>query len=238
MSQIGRRFCGAACLGLLSVPLLLSWVGTHRALAFVERVESRTPAAIPAVQSLGDVFSRRYWRGWSSALRDRVAFRGAYVRAKYGVDRWVLRQTRFGDVRIGQNGWLFLDESLGQRHRDAGQVNRALSGLQDFLNDPDRGEAELVFAVVPDKCAIYPQYLDAAGRKTFDRWLPLREQFRRGLAAAPDDVLVDVYRLYAQADHASPSPIYFKTDTHHNRKASPPGLSLPQIASTKARWPR
>ena len=106
----------------------------------------------------------------SDYLRDRFWFRHELITANAAVEAAVFRESASEDVILGKEGWLYfhdtLDDYQGQNlltDRQIWAAARVLSLIQEYA--ASRGVRTL-FAPVPNKNTIYPEYMPDSSSRT------------------------------------------------------------------------
>lgn len=220
MSRIWSvRLAGALCLAGCLLPNLLHFLPDRNRMMFIHDVEKREPAGWPSLRSPADLLDLETYRRLSEALRDWLPFRGEVVFLKNRLERRLLGETKFGDVVIGKNGWLFLESSYWRPFEDEAKVRRVLAMLDYTLAHPPRG-CDLRVLIGPDKDAICPEYLrgrDLARAQSQSRRRELLYNYCRDRL---DRKVIGLWREYREAKKQSPEPIFYRQDTHHTQFAA------------------
>ena len=210
-----NRLLVCVFLVIIGAPLAANLAGMDGA----DTGENRTPAAFPSLD--GSWLSiQRFAPGLDRWFQDHFGFRSHLIRW-YGASRYLglgVSPSRY--VIRGKDGWLFYRED---------------GGIEDFANDPPLTSEEVenwrravirardwcrargmayVFAIVPDKHVVYPEYFDATVRPlgTVSR----TEQVLAALAAS--GVVVDVRPALLAAK--AQERLYHRTDTHWNERGA------------------
>ncbi|MEL6740153.1 MAG: hypothetical protein AAFP26_05825 [Planctomycetota bacterium] len=214
-----ETFCGIVLLALLVMPAALSPWGSSGAKEFVFRTERRPATDWPEIHRGRDVLDNAFWTQAAGALRDRVAFRGAYIEAKNVIDQRIFGRYNFGRVDVGLDGWLYFRPSFGERLESPSAVDAAVDAFEAFRASPARGPARLVFVLAPDKHTIHPEHLRGASRVEIARWADARERLHTRIARIEGPEVIDAWSLYRAERASLERDVYFPLDTHHNRLA-------------------
>lgn len=218
-ARAAESLCGLLVLVLVAMPLLLAPLGSDDAKEFVFRTERRPAADWPKTQHITSLIDAAFWSQAADAMRDRVAFRGAYIEAKNVIDQRVFAQRSFGQVDLGLDGWLYFRPSFGERFESVEAVDHAIDTFEAFLGSPDRGPARFVFVLAPDKHTIHPEHLRGASRVEVSRWNDERERLHSRVADLEGPEVIDAWRLYRAERERLGHDVYYPLDTHHNRHA-------------------
>ena len=144
-------------------------------------------------------------------IADHFAFRQELITANAALDAALFRVSAEEKVLLGREGWLFYRETLDDwlhtrpmTQRQLCAAARTLGLMQEYAQD--RG-ARFLFAVVPNKATLYPQYLPYAGQPLegegdLDRLLPLLEG-----EGVPEAGLREAFQ-------AQDGVLYFRLDSH------------------------
>lgn len=125
--------------------------------------------------------------------------------------RWRITGGANDQVRLGQDGWIFLTEEV-QFDADAqDHLASRVALLRDTAQALQAKQVELVVAVVPDKARIYAQHLQGA----YPGYLQSRYSRSVEQLRAAGVRVVDLATPLAQA--AATQTVYYRTDTHWNQ---------------------
>lgn len=176
--------------------------------------EKRRLAPLPAVPD--DLHSlERFPRGFEAYYRDHFGFRSLLVRNYNRIFRRWLKISN-SEVVVGKEGWLYLDTCAAEyrfadpfSERDVEDWRRNLEQRADFL---ERRGIDFVFAIVPNKDMIHPEYLPDSlqARRPTSR----KEQLIAALAGTrvePVDLAPAAQEAKRRAGRA-----FLATDTHWN----------------------
>jgi hypothetical protein len=218
-----RNTAGFICLGLLTIPLLLTPFRGEAVATFVHTVERRGQTRFPEFRTVGDYFSAKRWEQTERAMGDRFPLRDAVIPLKRGLEFHWLGKRRFGDVERGRDDWLFWIPSYDMGEPDP---EHALRAVRATLVEIDRYTAEhrgrrarLILAIAPDKASLYPEQLRPRARACYDAFLPARRLFEEHFTASQAPELLDLWTPYRAERDRTETLIYERLGTHHTQEA-------------------
>ncbi len=199
----------AAFIAWLTIPLLLMMLGVES--RFLE-LEKRSPASLPsnAVSRLADSL---FYTEVAAAFRDRVPLRVPAL----GLDAWIDLEI-FGDspnpeVLIGSDGWLFDRQSVIGVCEKPIQPRRVVANFVEISRVLRASGRRFVVVVAPNKEAIYPERLGAAGPLAHcaQEW---RQEIRALLSSADLPDYIDLWGAMEGLKARANEDIYWPHDTH------------------------
>ncbi len=192
--------------GLLAPAMAL--VSGQRARAFEER-----PLAPPPRSAIGDLFDPGLYAGWTNYLVDRNPLREISVIAYSRLARMVTGDAATGQIVAGEDGFLFLRETISAPCLERLLVERQVDQLAMFFKALDAAGKPYVFAIAPDKAAVYSDKLSPASSRLARCAVANRAIYRETLAAA-DIEFVDLWALMEQLRIDGQEQAYSPEDTH------------------------
>lgn len=212
-TKIASRLLVVMFLVAISLPLAANLAGFDGA---DPGAENREPAPLPhfdgSLETIPDVIA-----GLSAWFDDHFGFRSALVRW-YGESRLVVLGASPTPVVIkGRDGWFFYgDDGAVEDYARQGPMTRdEVQGWRETLTRSHgwlrERQAAYVFAVAPDKHAIYPEKMPAALRRVGD--MSRTDQVYEALAGTGVAAVDLRPALVAGRTHER---VYQRTDTHWN----------------------
>lgn len=193
---------------LLALPPLLLAAGQRPAL-----VEQRLPAEAPGF-SAGRLLDTAWYRQIADWFADRLPWRDRAIEAGALIDFALFDESPSPQVRIGSEGWLFLQDDLAVPCHTAGSIRAAVEEIALLERALQAAGKQLLFIVAPDKSAIYSDRLGSLAAEAGCA-LANRTAFRELLAEAGIDGYLDTWAILAAAA-AGPRLAYHRLDTHWN----------------------
>ena len=214
-AQWAVRYLAVAGLGALAASVPLAHVGWHIALQNPEPMYStrhQKPLPTPTLSSLAD---GSYMAQTEKSLQESAPFTW-HLRSNWHELRLALGWPRGTDVRVGQDDWFFLAESLAP-DIDSWKRGRGarMALLQQVKSSVEATGAKLVISLVPDKERVYPDKWypngDMPDNKRGNYALALAEFSEAGIRA------IDLALAMEQGRVSHPGvDLYFRRDTHWN----------------------
>jgi hypothetical protein len=194
---------------IVSAPLVVTCVSPTEKVTREKRALSPPPAPGDPLVALPDKTT-----AW---FNDHYGFRGRLM-SLHGDIKYGALQASSEDVVVGEEGWLYVraDETLGDYtgsapfdHRSLSRYARILDARSRFFKEESIGH---LWAVVPNKVAIHPEFLPEAFRRTAG---PGRlDQLLQHLRAETSLRVVDFREPLLAAK--GPRFLYHRNDTHWN----------------------
>lgn len=199
----------------LWLPLLGSWLQLDKTAPLGE---NRRLADFPPwswdVESL-----REFPHLFEDYFRDRFGFRNRLLRLHHGLLAAGLGVGPTPDLLVGRDGWLFyrpsvIEESDPLPDKILTRVGTVLDGYDRWMRE--RG-IRLLFIVVPDKAAIYPEYLPSGygypgEQSNLSRLLSRLRRREQSERSEPGLEVLDLREALLR--HKSDGLLYHRTDTH------------------------
>ncbi len=207
MKRITNLLVVFGFIGAIAAPPLLHAAGVNLDADDVRAVEARPEFAVDAV------FDRTWWSRWNTYLEDHFPVRDLAVSANQRIEQEIFGTTS-SRVTFGEDGWLFLTESLRAIcDADIGAVE-AHARLTALADRVEAAGASVIVSVIPNKETIYPDLLgevDQAGAQCGD---DERKALIVTAADANDPRYLDAFALLAAARSELGDAVYFRTDSH------------------------
>ena len=151
-------------------------------------------------------------RQFENYFNDRFGMRNRMINAHNRIKLNLFRTSPTDKVTIGQEGWLYLSETVTQETpEDPAFYDRHYQmwrSRQDWLASQG---IPYLFVLVPDKKSIYPEYLnDPQPPQYYDS----NGRYAREMAARGDLSFLDLGP--ALRAHKGDGPLYFRNDSHWN----------------------
>jgi hypothetical protein len=216
-----RRISDRFLIALFAVGIALPGLGTlWRQDPGVLAAESRRPAPRPRVSARAQDW-KRFPAAFEAFVCDRLAFRDLLIRYD---SRWKVRLFQLSPVptvTIGRNGWLYLNEAAFYATA-TGKPFGAPAPAPDMQTAIWRDELrrrrdwlshqgiEYVLVPIPEKHAIYPEFLPSPQGPT----PTAAEQLIDQLSNEPGMTAVDLRPALAAAKPRH--SVYYRNDTHWN----------------------
>lgn len=207
MRRFSQTIVVVAFLGFVSVPLLLTLLG-QRPGATDNRAVAEPPDLSPRA-----LVDERTYQELDRYLSDQFALRELAIRADARLDDLVWKGDR-GDVRRGEDGWLYYGPSLTQLCQEPMGPQVAVEVLDRFAAGLDERGVEFRYLVAPEKPSLYPEYLTDRLRGDGECGRGQVALLRAELGAASRPWYVDLYEPLEQLKAQSDEPIYHPRDTH------------------------
>jgi hypothetical protein len=210
-----RHIITAIAIVFFSLPIALRVVGVQ-----AHEFENHAFADAPRLSQGWDLFPQT-----TMFFTDRMPLREQTVKADRDISEKIFgttpnygaKPTDSARVLDGHDGWLFLGQSLDKvcaRNREM-SVQAATRRWTGLLRAIEATGKNAVLVVVPEKDAIYPEYLPH--RFAARDCLPDREQFWRVLESVQDPRFVPMRETELEAKRREHVPVYLHKDTHWNK---------------------
>ncbi len=207
-SKVERWFTISCFLLTLAAGLLSFFVLPT---ATVSKAENRPLAAWPKWDwTLGSL--QKMPASIDAYLKDHFAARDPLITFHSLLNFKVFNASVSQRVKIGKEGWLFIQDELDRAQPltalQLDQLKRDIREKKEWLNK--RG-IEFLFVLVPDKIAIYPEYLPDSLRPQQG---PVRVANIKGAFKAEGLEVIDLEPLLKRKKKKE--QLFFETDTHWN----------------------
>ncbi len=168
--------------------------------------EERTRAELPQFKLTPEFFTQI-----DNFISENFAFRDQLVKVNAWKDVKILKSSFNKDVLVGQNGYLFLSETLSKTQITESELTGILMFLETFEAKAESCQTNPLFVFVPDKKSIYEDKLPARfANNTVTNYQPVIEQLQ-----AANIKHVELETLLETAYQSQ--EVYSKIDTHWNR---------------------
>jgi hypothetical protein len=194
-------------LAFISVPLLLTLAGARPG-----STDNRQAAAAPDLGPRSLVDERTY-QELDRYLSDQFSLRELAIRADAKLDDVVWKGDR-GDVRRGEDGWLYYAPSLTRLCTEPLAPADGVAVLDRFAAGLQSQGVEFRYLLAPEKSTLYPEHLTDRLRGDGECGREAVEVLRGELGSAERPWYVDLYEPLEALKAASPEPIYYPRDTH------------------------
>jgi alginate O-acetyltransferase complex protein AlgJ len=128
--------------------------------------------------------------------------------------RWRITGGANDQVRLGQDGWIFLTEEVQFDANAQRNLAERVAVLGEAARALQKKQVELVVAVVPDKARIYAQHLQGA----YPAYLQSRYGESVNQLRAAGVKVVDLATPLAKA--STQQQVYYRTDTHWSQNGA------------------
>ncbi len=193
---------------LISAPLVAFVAGVRPV-----QVENRTPVPAPELVP-GRLLDSALYADVGDWFEDRLPGRDHAVEADAWIDYRVFGDSPSPRVSLGEDGWLFLTDTIRVPCITADRADEIAGELDLISRAGAAAGVEVVLVVAPDKAAIYPDRLgglaDEAACAAENRAL-----LRSALSGSP--VYVDTWAALRAAGQSRDLLLYHRTDTHWTR---------------------
>ena len=203
MKKFGYILYGAVFFALISAPLVfMPWAG-------YQLMENRPPAPVPGIINDGSL-NLDLPGEVEDYFMDRFAGRVQMVDAYSRVVGSLFGVSANEKVVMGQDGWLFFQETVGDYDGSAALSDEEMDSLIQYLLEiksaaEERGQV-FIIAIVPNKNTIYSEHMPSRYIRT-DRATNLDR-----LMAVEGLDCIDLRAALLTSDQS----VYYKTDTHWN----------------------
>lgn len=183
-------------------------------------IENRTLAAFPTVDA-PSLLEPSFYAAIDRFVADQFPVRTDAVRIRATIDYGLLGGSTNPDVVVGRDGWLFPTDELDPPCRFAppetlAQLDRVAARFQ-------AAGVPVVFAVAPDKAAIYPERVDEPWAGVVPCTAAGRATLRAGFGERP--AAVDLWDpVEAARTAAGDEPLYWLADTHWTARGALPAI--------------
>jgi hypothetical protein len=192
--------------------------------ALAQQIEGRQESQLPPIRSVADLTRLNTYQQISKFLGDQIGYRILLGRWLNTLNHALFRQSRFGTIDVGSQGWLFyLPSYSGQPPWTLPSIQSALTQLQQFLSWSHRQGLTTRVVLIPEKQELYPEHLPALGRLTVQAYAPLTQAFGQGYARLAGDrpEVLDYAEVLGQAkSSSSPTLLYNPVDSHYTPYAA------------------
>ncbi|MPY95228.1 MAG: hypothetical protein GEV08_19875 [Acidimicrobiia bacterium] len=209
MRPLSRLLVVVGFLAFICVPLVLTLAGQRPG-----ATDNRAAGDLPALSARRLVDEQTY-QELDRYLSDQFALRALAIRADAKLDDVLWKGDR-GDVRRGEDGWLYYAPSLTQLCTEPLAPVDAVRVLDRFAAGLESQGTTFRYLLVPEKSTLYPEHLtdrlrdDAAcGREAVD-------VLRGELGQPTRPWYVDLYEPLAELKARHVEPVYHQRDTHWN----------------------
>lgn len=168
-------------------------------------------------------------------IADRFAFRQQFITAYNALQAAVFGESASDDVILGKSDgedhWLYYreteDDWLARNVMSDAMINntaRTLALMQEYAASQG---TRLVFAVAPDKCSVYPEYMPYIGEasgdsKNLDKLVPAL----RAAGVSYADLSAALLEAAEEADRNGEEPLYHRLDSHWTARGAALGLRV------------
>jgi hypothetical protein len=206
-----RRAYNLAIFGIFLAALLVPasmYAAGQRAREF----EGQRLSPLPNI-SAARVLDPEFYNELSAYFRDASPAREALVKAAAQLKLHATGEISGAQVLQGQEGWLFLTETIVRGCFDEAAIKPQVANLRKLSDAMTEAGIPLIFAVAPDKPSIYPEKLTplmAAAGACWDR-------NRAAISRAMEDEGIQYWKGWqdlADSRYASDNLLYYREDTH------------------------
>lgn len=203
----------------LILPSSLRWFSRQTDQQLAQQIEGRQEAQLPQINNLADLTSLTTYQRISNFLGDQIGYRLLLGRWRNNLEYYLFRQSRFGTIDVGPQGWLFYLPSYGgQPTWTLPSVQSSLAHLQRFLQSSRARGLTTRVVLVPEKQELYPEQLPALSRLLVRAYDPVTQPFRLGYTQLggdrPQEVL-DYATVLQRAKSSGPELLYNPVDSHY-----------------------
>ncbi|MGD1851769.1 MAG: hypothetical protein ACFCBU_14655 [Cyanophyceae cyanobacterium] len=186
-------------------------------------MEKRDPKPFPKRTYFSAWLRKRNYQQLSDFISDRLPFRGLAIQTKQTLTKNILKESRFPQVDVGKNSWLYFRWSYGiEATGDSDliapeRVEYVLDNLQHFLKWQTESDRKVRVMAVPNKHTIYPEYLPEQAKDDLKRTKLGREILHDRFKNSQDKRFIDLWESHRSAKQRSLEKLlYFPEDTHHS----------------------
>jgi hypothetical protein len=211
---------------LLGLPLLLFALGIRGA-----SIDNRTPRDI-APLSVSGIRSGKWFASVNDYLIDHTPLRGHAVAANAWIDWHVFGESGNPSVSRGQDGWLFLNNSLDHACVTTQEINRRFTHLMETATHyQTQHKTRIVWVIAPNKESIYPEMLTPL-QTARSRCATANRKAMRTLLGQPK-FAGTIIGLWDALEPHKTGQLYRKADSHWNFG----GASLAMTEMLERIWP-
>lgn len=211
MRPLTRTLVLIASLVFLVVPLSLTVAGIRPGAP-----DNRAPSSRPALGPR-ELVDQKTYQQLDSYLSDRFAFRGLAIRSNAKLNELVWKGDR-GDVRRGEDGWLYYGPSLDRLCTEKLTVADASVALDRLADAFAAKDVTFRYVLAPEKSTIYPEHLSDRLRRDAECGGAAREELLVRLR--PKEWFVDLFEPLAAAKPTAVEPLYYPRDTHWTERGA------------------
>lgn len=194
-------------LAFISVPLLLTLAGARPG-----STDNRPAAAAPPIDARSLVDERTY-QDLDRYLSDHFSLRELAIRADAKLDDVVWKGDR-GDVRRGEDGWLYYAPSLTRLCTEPLAPGDGVRVLDRFAAGLEAEGVEFRYLLAPEKSTLYPEHLTDRLLDDGECGRAAVHLLRRELGSPSRPWYVDLYGPLEALKASRPEPVYYPRDTH------------------------
>ena len=181
----------------------------------------RSPFPIPSFTPLR-ILDPLYFVEWSKHLKDRLSVRRVIREVDAQLDYYVFGDSPVDTVRLGKEGWLYLNNSFHTPSGDSGKTARNILEMAEQLTQTAKATGRAFYiAIAPNKASIYPEFLKPVERERQKIVSDNRKAVQRLLRRKSVQNLIDLYGdLLTERERLWPEVIYFERDSHWNARGA------------------
>gem|GEM_PF-5243047 len=201
---------------MLSVTLMMM-LGVGFDVDYINEIEKRNVASVSQLDLSNGVSALpRFFASLDDYIEDKVPFRGTVISGKNYFDLTFGGRKDFDTVVVGNDGWLFLRDNLGERISGEGRVRAFLNKLKRFIDYNENQGRRVLVVVAPSKHVLYPKFLLDGKSKSRELLYEESIAFHDHLQSFGRKEVPSMLRVLEDRKNERTPLLYFPADTHHS----------------------